>query len=70
MRTTGIIMNSHFVDTCTRGVLMMMSGTSAFPIVLDTDSELEDTEEEAQELLTTLKPKESSLKLICTKRHR
>ena len=69
MRTTGIIINSHFVDTCTRGVLMM-SGTSAFPIVLDTDSELEDTEEEAEELLTTLKPKESPLKLICTKRHR
>ena len=42
----------------------MMSGTSAFPIVLDTDSELEDTEEEAEELLTTLKPKESPLKAV------
>ena len=45
-----------------------MSGTSAFPIVLDTDSEAEEVEE--IEELTLKWPKDSPLKLICTKRHR
>ena len=39
-----------------------MSGTSAFPIVLDTDSEAEEVEE--IEKLTLKRPKDSPLKLI------
>ena len=44
-----------------------MSGTSAFPIVLDTDSEAEEVEE-IEELMLK-RPKDSPLKLICMKRH-
>ena len=66
------LMNSHFVlSLCVVSYTwcIVMSGTSAFPIVLDTDSEVEDANEKVEEI-EELTLKDSPLKLICTKRHR